>query len=55
MAKHKTKTIIFDKNLEYIKYSIELHKFPIEFCNNVLNFMNKCHESLAVRNDLDEM
>ena len=29
MAKHKNKKIISDKNIEYVKYSNEIHNFPV--------------------------
>jgi hypothetical protein len=55
MAKHKNKKIIFDKNIEYIKFSNELHNFPVVFQHQIILYMNKCEESLAVQNDLDEV
>jgi hypothetical protein len=45
----------FINNVEYVKYSMALNKFPPFFQKGVFMYMNKCQESLKVSKDLGDM
>jgi len=45
----------FQKNVEYVKFSMEHLNFPGMYQKQIMNYMGKVEESLAVQKDLDEL
>ena len=55
MIKTQDKNVVFSKNLEYVKFSLERLNFPDLYQNQIYHYMGKVEDSLAVQRDLDEM
>jgi len=55
MGKAQDKNVIFQKNLEYVKFSMEHLNFPGMYQKQIFSYMGKVEESLAVQRDLDEL
>ena len=48
MGKAQDKKLIFDKNIEYVKFSMERLNFPGMYEKQIISYMGKVEESLAV-------
>ena len=55
MLKTQDKQAVFQKNLEYVKFSMENLNFPLIYQNQIFKYMEKVEESLAVDKNLDEL
>jgi hypothetical protein len=55
MGKALDKNVLFQKNVEYVKFSMERLNFPGMYEKQIISYMGKVEESLAVQRDLDEL